>query len=197
MTLAASSKSSSDRPTDASAPFWTNGTWNGTVSGVRGGGLEKDEGSLEEAVPRRTRWFVWAFLVAFVVCGLAGIEAWPLTGFRLFSHLRHEQATTWERTMIGSDGRERPITFARLSDGYRSFVLVVRSFPSKTKTERDGMCRDWVTGLRGLDQTVTGMRVYRLDQSLLPREGDRPAAPPARTLLFTCSEGGASMAGGS
>jgi hypothetical protein len=172
--------------------------WNGTVSGVRGGGLEEDEGSLDDAVvPRRTRWFVWAFLVAFVVCGLAGIEAWPLTGFRLFSHLRHVEAITWERTVIGPDGRERPITFARLPDGYRSFVLVVKTFPSKTKSEQDDMCRDWVTGLRGMDPAVTGMRVYRLDQSLLPRDGDRPAAPPARTLLFTCSDRGASMAGGS
>jgi hypothetical protein len=35
---------------------------------------------IEERVPVRARVFVAAFLSAFLVCGLFGIEAWPLTG---------------------------------------------------------------------------------------------------------------------
>ena len=50
------------------------------------GGDETTRG--DERPPRGIRVFVWIFLAAFMICGAAGIEAWPLTGFRLFSHLR-------------------------------------------------------------------------------------------------------------
>jgi hypothetical protein len=158
---------------------------------------EEGQGSSEDAaVPRRTRWFVRAFLVAFIVCGLAGVEAWPFTGFRLFSHLRHEKTTTWERTVVVGGGDERAITFRGLPDGYRSFVLVVKSFDSKAKADQDDMCRDWIGGLRRVDPTVTGMRIYRLERSLLPRRQDHAAAPLTRTLVFTCSSQGVSMGAG-
>jgi hypothetical protein len=138
------------------------------------------------------KWFVRAFLAAFIVCGLAGIEAWPLTGFRLFSHLRHEQAISWERTAVDGGGSERAITFAGLPDGYRSFVLLVTSFPSKPKDERDAMCRAWIEGLRQVDHGAVVMRIYELEQSLEPRSDGRPGSRPRRTLMVTCSDQGAS-----
>jgi hypothetical protein len=154
--------------------------------------VDQDPGRGGEAIPRGVRWFVRAFLAAFILCGLAGIEAWPLTGFRLFSHLRHEQAVSWERTAVEAGGAERAITFAGLPDGYRSFVLLVSSFPSKPKEVRDAMCRAWVEGLRRLDRHAVAMRIYELDQSLVPRSDGRPASPPRRTLVVTCSDRGAS-----
>jgi hypothetical protein len=154
--------------------------------------VDQDSGSRDEMVPRRVKWFVRAFLAAFIACGLAGIEAWPLTGFRLFSHLRHERAVSWERTAVDAGGSERAITFADLPDGYRSFVLLVTSFPSKPKDERDAMCRAWVGGLRRFDHDAVAMRIYELDQSLLPRSGGRPASRPRQTLMVTCSDQGAS-----
>ena len=33
--------------------------------------------------PRWARWFVGVFLGLFLLCGVAGFEAWPLTGWRL------------------------------------------------------------------------------------------------------------------
>jgi hypothetical protein len=38
--------------------------------------------------PAWTRRFVAVFLAAFVVCGIFGLEAWPLTGWRLFADAR-------------------------------------------------------------------------------------------------------------
>ena len=157
---------------------------------------DQEPGSRNETVPPHVTWFVRAFLAAFIVCGLAGIEAWPLTGFRLFSHLRHEHAVSWERTAVDAAGVERAITFDGLPDGYRSFVLLVTSFASKPRDERDAMCRAWVEGLRTLDHGAVAMRIYELDQSLLPRSGGRPASRPQRTLVVTCSTEGAFAEGG-
>jgi len=157
---------------------------------------DQDPGSRDERVPRHVTWFVRAFLAAFIVCGLAGIEAWPLTGFRLFSHLRHEQAVSWERTAVDDRGLERAINFAGRPDGHGSFVLLVTSFPSKPRREQDAMCRAWVQGLRRLDHGAVAMRIYALDQPLVPRSGDRPASTPQRTLVVTCSDQGASAEDG-
>jgi hypothetical protein len=153
---------------------------------------DEDPGSRDDTVPPRLKWFVRAFLAAFIVCGLAGIEAWPLTGFRLFSHLRHEQVVGWERTAVDAQGLERAINFGGLPSGYRSFVLVVTSFRSKPEDERDAMCRAWMEGLRRLDHMAVAMRIYELDQSLGPRSDGRPTSAPHRTLLVTCSDEGAS-----
>jgi hypothetical protein len=157
---------------------------------------DEDPGSRDDTVPRRVKWFVRAFLAAFIACGLAGIEAWPLTGFRLFSHLRRERSVSWERTAVDAQGLERAINFAGLPDGYRSFVLVATSFQGKPKDERDAMCRAWIEGLGRLDHGAVAMRIYELDLSLVPRGDGRPASKPQRRLVVTCSSEGASTDGG-
>ena len=43
-----------------------------------------------ERVQPWARPFVTTLLGAFVLCGLFGIEAWPLSGFRLFSAPRSD-----------------------------------------------------------------------------------------------------------
>jgi hypothetical protein len=158
--------------------------------------LAETVGTAQDDVSRSVTWFVRVFLAAFLLCGLVGIEAWPLTGFRLFSHLRHERTISWERTVVEPDGRELAVTFAGLPDGYRSFVLVVKDFEGSPPASRDAMCRTWLQGLRRVRPEATLMRVYELDQSLLPRSGGRPASGPTRSLLFTCSPSGAVEAGG-
>jgi hypothetical protein len=160
--------------------------------GDAAGGVVEDEvqRTRAEAVPRWSRWFVRVFVGVFVLCGVAGIEAWPLTGFRLFSHLRHEQTVGWLRTWVGPDGSERPVDLTGLPQGYGSFVLVVTSFASRPKHEQDAMCRAWISGLARVDPTVQAMRVYRLDQSLAPRRDGRPATSPLKSLVFVCTDHG-------
>jgi len=138
-----------------------------------------------ERPPGWARWFVRGFLIVFVVCGLVGIEAWPFTGFRLFSHLRTQHRTTWQAFSLDAEGRENVLSFAQLPSGYRGFVLIMQRYPDISPTDRDGMCRAWAEAA-GTSQ----VRVYRLDEDVLPRAGSRPASPTSRTLLFTCGEVG-------
>jgi hypothetical protein len=143
-----------------------------------------------ENVPGWTRAFVGIFLTAFVICGLLGIEAWPLSGFRLFSHLRTADHTALIGVTVDDEGVETPIPFGRLPAAYRGFGFVARDLPSLTSRERLSTCRVWMTAVeRELERDVAGVRIYRLDVPVLPRAGERPASRPARSLVYGCSAG--------
>lgn len=64
------------------------------------------------SVSPRIRWFVRTFLLIFVVCGMARIEAWPLTGWRLFSHVRKPVQTSWRAVVVAPSGSEHGMAFA-------------------------------------------------------------------------------------
>jgi hypothetical protein len=137
--------------------------------------------------PRWARLFVWSFLAAFTVCGAVGIEAWPLTGFRLFSHLRHEHQTEWLAFAVAPDGHEAWLPLSRFPGGYNGFPLVMKSFASRGPRERARMCRAWTVAASALRGKTMAIRIYAIDRHLEPRHGRHPAAPPIRTLAYTCA----------
>jgi hypothetical protein len=143
------------------------------------------------APSRRVRWFVRAFLAAFVLSAVAGIEAWPLTGWRLFSHLRTEHVVRHEASVVDELGRETRLVFGRLPDGYRGFALIVKTLPSMPASEAARTCRTWANAALLLHPDLRELRVYRLNLALSKRSGPRPASGPTRTLVLRCSpEGG-------
>jgi hypothetical protein len=144
-----------------------------------------------EYVPRWTRAFVGLFLTAFVLCGLLGIEACPLSGFRLFSHLRTADRTAFVVVTVDDHGLETPIPFGRLPAAYRGSGFVARDLPSLSSEERLSTCRVWIdVAERELGRDVAEIRIYRLDITVLPRTGERAASRPARSLVYDCSTGG-------
>src|SRR5436189_1513657 len=66
-----------------------------------------------ERVPAWTRGFVAVYLIAFLVCGVFAIEAWPLTGWRLFSHPRRANLYGWRAFTFDARGHQTKIDFAR------------------------------------------------------------------------------------
>src|SRR6266511_3523031 len=60
-----------------------------------------------EPVAPWARRFVWAFLAAFVIAGVFGIEAWPLTGWRLFADARTAKQVSWQGVTVDAAGRAR------------------------------------------------------------------------------------------
>ncbi|MGH3029525.1 MAG: hypothetical protein ACRDNE_01930 [Gaiellaceae bacterium] len=135
----------------------------------------------------RVRAFVAAFLVAFAVCGMLGIEAWPLTGWRLFSQLRTDHQVTWRAVAVEADGREEPLRFAELPRGYRNFPLVMRTFASLPSREQAATCRAWLAAAKREMGTATAVRIYRVDWYLSYRRGSRDGPPPASKLFLTCT----------
>jgi hypothetical protein len=139
--------------------------------------------------PPTARAFVAVFLTAFVLCGVLGIEAWPLTGWRLFSNLRAQHQTSWQVVTFDRAGQERPLPYSRLPRRYRNFTLIMRDFPRLPATEQAAVCRTWADAVRQLGQDVVGVRIYQVERDLSRRE-DRLATATARRLRYVCGEQG-------
>src|SRR6266511_4560771 len=81
-----------------------------------------------EPVAPWARRFVWAFLAAFVIAGVFGIEAWPLTGWRLFADARTAKQVRWQGVTVDAAGRERPIPWDALPFSFCVNVQVCNGF---------------------------------------------------------------------
>jgi hypothetical protein len=146
--------------------------------------------STADATERPQPWarpFVGVVLAAFLTCGLLGIEAWPLSGFRLFSTPRGSITTGWRLVALTTGGKEVPVNVSRLGAAYRGFGFVARSFDALPAPERIAVCRTWLRAVSasGIDPVV--LKLVRVDQPLLPRDDEGPLTEPRRTTVSTCS----------
>jgi hypothetical protein len=135
--------------------------------------------------PRWARWFVGAYLAVFLVCGLVGLEAWPLTGWRLFADARPARQPGFQAVTVDRAGRETPIPFADLPAGYQGNVQVLKGFAGLRAGEQAAVCQAWAGAVRDRGGEVAELRIYQTVTDVSARSGDR-GAPPERTLRFTC-----------
>ena len=141
-----------------------------------------------------TRRFVAVYLAAFLVCGLFGLEAWPLTGWRLFADARPARQAGWQAVTLDERGRETPIPFRDLPAGYQGDVQVLKGFAGLPDRRRLAVCSAWADAVRARGGRVAAVRVYQTTTDTSARVGDR-GAPPDRTLRFTCAGGSVRAAG--
>src|ERR671933_442030 len=94
----------------------------------------------DQGVTRWVRVFVLGFLAVFTACGLFGVEAWPLPGFHLFSHLRHDRISGWDAVWVEPGVGERRIDFTSLGPAYRGGIAVLRGFPALSAERRMAAC---------------------------------------------------------
>ena len=142
----------------------------------------------DELPPRRVRAFVVAFLGAFVLCGLVGLELWPLTGWRLFSQLRTDHQVAWQAAAVDTEG-ETQIRFGELPRAYRNFPLVMRTYSALPPADQVEACRLWFEAAQSQLPAATALRIYRIDWYLSYRHGNKDGPPPRRTLLMSCGDG--------
>lgn len=141
-----------------------------------------------QPVSPRVRWFVRTVLALFVICGLARIEAWPLTGWRLFSHVRKPVQTSWRAVVVSSTGTESGMGFADAA--YRGTPHVLDGFPSSTAAQRDAVCSVWLAELRREGRDVASIHIERVIVDHSRRDGRRRAPGfVARDPRYECRDG--------
>jgi hypothetical protein len=136
---------------------------------------------------------VHLFLAAFVLVGLTNLDAWPLTGWRLFSSVRGPETVAVEARAVDAQGRSRVVRMGPISAGLRGFELLVKDFPALSREERDAACAAWLGAVRSSGIRAMALEVDLLRYSLLPRDGDRPANPPDRIRAVVCTDAGAEV----
>ncbi|HUR22934.1 MAG TPA: hypothetical protein VMZ73_03575 [Acidimicrobiales bacterium] len=141
--------------------------------------------------PLATRVFVYGFLGLFFVTGLAGVEAWPLTGWKLFSRVRTDRQVGWEAVTVDGAGRERPVPFPALPRGYRGGPHLFSAYRRFSPARVEESCRAIAEAVQERRGGVITLRVYLRVRRLRPL-GSGPGAGPTvepgrRSLLYECA----------
>jgi hypothetical protein len=121
------------------------------------------------------------FLLVFAVTGLAHLELWPFTGFRLFSELRPSVRESWAVVAVDPSGDEHTILLHDLPVAYRNTSRLLQGFDHRSPASRDRVCDAWAEPLREAGRKVARIRIYAVSASVRP---DGP--PPTRHLAYEC-----------
>jgi hypothetical protein len=133
------------------------------------------------AVTARTRRLVHLFLLVFAITGVAHLELFPFSGFRLFSELRPAERHSWELRAVDPSGDELPIRLGDLPLGFRNSTTLLPGFDDLTAAERDEICDAWAGPLRADGIAVVRVHVYAVQRSVRPG-----SPPPERRLAYEC-----------
>ncbi len=150
--------------------------------------IDPPSGAIERASPF-ARAFVAVYLVAFLACGAFAIEAWPLTGWRLFSHLRHAQRSGWQVFTVDRAGQQARVNFATFPRPDRHLTLIMRDYPHQSASRQEAVCQAWAGRIRAQGRQVSGVRIYRTAVDLHRHRGRRAPPPPRRRLTYVCADG--------
>ncbi len=97
------------------------------------------DGETDEA-PRSARVFVAVLFVLLLVPGVIGFDAWPLTGWRLFSLSRDADQTRWVLEAVDGSGDRRVVSLEELPLRYRHAEWPMSELPGASEDRRDEVC---------------------------------------------------------
>ncbi len=144
-------------------------------------------GSPMDVVPRRARWFVGVLLVALAVPGLIGFDAWPLTGWRLFSLARDNSQTAWVVEAVDAHGDTHAVDLERLPLGYRHAEWPMAELPGASNARREAVCQAVLGAVVDLEPSTVALNITRDRQHLVERGGEWVVTHDPE-VIHTCRE---------
>ena len=131
--------------------------------------------------PRWARVLSISLIALVLVCGVARVEAWPLSAFRLFSGMRGAERVSYQLQAVDPQGKETELPFGRLPVAYRNTQNLLPHFNRMTAAEREEICDAWARTPRENGQSVAFLRVYRITKSVYPH-----GHAPVREARYEC-----------
>jgi hypothetical protein len=136
---------------------------------------------------RAVKVIVLGALALLLVAGVATIEAWPFTGWRLYSNTKGPTAGSFIAYRIGPDGGEHLVDYHDLPYAYQRTPYVLNKFAHSSAAEREAACDGIAHGEREAGRRVVAIRVYWEVRRVVPVDGERHTKLIERELRFTCA----------
>ena len=135
----------------------------------------------------RVKAVVLLALALLLVAGVATVEAWPFTGWRLYSNTKGPTAGGYFAYWVGNDGAEHKVNYDDLPYSYRRAPYVLDKFPRSDAATREEVCDALVHGERNNGRDVASIRVYWEVRRVVPVNGERHTKLLERALSYTCA----------
>jgi hypothetical protein len=107
-----------------------------------------DAAGVPDEAPRSARILVAILFVLLLVPGLIGFDAWPLTGWRLFSVSRGPEQTRWVIEAVDGDGAHRVVSLEEPPLRYRHAEWPMSELPGASEERRTAVCEALLTPVR-------------------------------------------------
>ena len=188
-----------DRGTGVGAQAEPGGDVDVEAERAAGGGVGPEGGAVDgsdfDRVPTRARWFVGVLLVLLAVPGIIGFEAWPLTGWRLFSLSRDDSQTMWVVQAVADDGSSRPVDLEDLPLRYRHAEWPMAELPGASEERRQAVCEALLGAVVDVVPGTAAVEIVRDRQQLVKRDGEWTLTHDPE-VVHTCTVPGSEPAGG-
>jgi hypothetical protein len=133
--------------------------------------------------------FVRGFLGVFLLAGLIGLEAWPLTGWKMYSRLRHGEYWAWQVLAVGPDGDERYVELRDLPTAYHGVAYFLGDLAARSAEDQEAACLALGEAARTQYPEVVGVVVDRIRGRVPTDPDDPPSGPSGRIRTYQCRLG--------
>jgi hypothetical protein len=124
-------------------------------------------------------------LLLLVVAGLRSTEAWPLTGWRLFSGIRTDHQTGWSFETVDPSGAAAPLSLSSLPLGYQLATWRLSGMPPGPSARGSAFCVALLPPVLDRRPSITELRISRDHERLVRRHGDWVTLHD-RTVVLRC-----------
>lgn len=131
-----------------------------------------DAGGSDDRAPRSARIFVAVLFALLLVPGVVGFDAWPLTGWRLFSVSRDADQTRWVLRATDDDGETRTVSLEELPLRYRHAEWPMSELPGASEGRRREVCEALLGAVVEIEPATVELAVTR-DRARLVERGGR------------------------
>jgi hypothetical protein len=125
---------------------------------------------------------------AILVFGVLAVEAWPFTGWRLYSNTKGPTAGSYFAFRVAPDGSEHRVDYPRLPDAYSRVPYLLEKFDRFSASEQDALCRAIAQAERDQGRPTTAITIYRERYQVAIVDGERRKRRIEREFRTSCAE---------